>query len=241
MMAEALLGVWTTQIPFARREIPGEVRRSPSLPPGRTLLAVDLSADGSAPAYATGSAAAGAEDAIVGRLVEAARRGDAEAFGGLYDRFQPEILRYLTYQLRDRDTAEDLTQQAFLNAWRAIPRYEQRSVPVRAWLYRIARNQLLDHLKRRRRVTVDVDLVNPAADIDLEAHAVAEDERRLLRNALGHLSDDHRDVLVLRFLMEKSAAEVGLIMGRKEGTIRGLQFRALQALRSVMEELGASR
>lgn len=184
-------------------------------------------------------ATAGAADDVA-HLVRASQHGDADAFGLLYDRFQPEILRYLTYQLRQRETAEDLAQQVFLNAWRAIPRFEERNVPFRAWLYRIAKNQLLDHVKRQR-PTTNVDLVNPRDDTDIEAHAVAQDDRRRLIEALQGLSEDHREVLVLRFFMEKSAAETGAIMRRKEATIRGLQFRALRALRVVMSEMEGAR
>ena len=72
-------------------------------------------------------------------LVARAREGDADAFGMLYDRFQPEILRYLTHQLRHREIAEDLAQQVFLKAWQAITRYEQRGAPFKAWLYRMAK------------------------------------------------------------------------------------------------------
>ena len=172
--------------------------------------------------------------------IEAAQHGDTVAFAALYDAFHPEILVYLTHHLRHRETAEDLAQQTFLNAWKAIPRYQQRNVPLRAWLYRIARNQMLDHWKRQR-PSLNVDLVNPAGNTDIEAGAIAADERRQLHEAMRRLSEDHREVIVLRFFMEKSAAEVGEIMGRKEVTVRGLQFRALRALRAALEDAGGFR
>lgn len=238
-MAEILANSWTYHYPVKR---PVQRREpTPQAPSGasRPLRAVDISPD---PDTVGLEAAESLTPPVTSldALIARSQRGDSEAFGELYDRFRAEILRYLAYQLRDRETSEDLTQQVFLNAWRAVPRYEQRNVPFRAWLYRIARNQLLDYVKSRRRQTVDIDLVNPAADTDIETHAIAEDDRRLLHAALRRLSDDHREVLVLRFLMEKSAAEVGLIMGRKEVTIRGLQFRALRTLRSALEELGGT-
>ena len=75
-------------------------------------------------------------------LVVRSQKGDANAFGQLYDRFLPEIVRYLTYRVGNPDTAEDLAQQVFLKAWQAIPRYEERGVPFKAWLYRMAHNQV---------------------------------------------------------------------------------------------------
>jgi len=83
------------------------------------------------------------ERAVIDGLVERAQQGDSDAFGALYDRYQPEILRYLVNHVRDLATAEDLTQHVFLKAWQAIPRYEQRNVPFKSWLYRMAHNQMV--------------------------------------------------------------------------------------------------
>lgn len=177
------------------------------------------------------------DERVVIDLVDRAKDGDAEAFGAIFDRFQPEIVRYLTHRTRDAEVAEDLAQQVFLKAWQAIPRYEHRGAPFRAWLYRMAHNQMVDHF-RARRPTVDV------ADVELPEDAVAEDIVLMqevhagLTAALDRLSEDHRQVLVLRFLMEKSAREIGEIMGRKEVTVRGLQMRALQALRREIDAMG---
>ncbi|RLT36155.1 MAG: RNA polymerase sigma factor [Chloroflexi bacterium] len=185
--------------------------------------------------------AAEAERAVVDGLVRQASGGNAEAFGALYDRFQAEILRYLIHRLHDREQAEDLTQQVFLKAWQAIPRYEQRSIPFKAWLYRMAHNQMVDHFRttgRASRRTVDLEGVDPAEPAEAEALVLAAESRALLDAALARLSEDHRQVLTLRFLMEHSAAEIGQIMGRKEVTIRGMQLRALRALRVEIEQMG---
>lgn len=170
-------------------------------------------------------------------LVDRARNGDAEAFGALYDRFQPEIVRYLAHRVGDPDTAEDLAQQVFLKAWQAIPRYEARGVPFKAWLYRMAHNQMVDHFRTRKQ-TADLDGIDVPEDAEAESIVLAAEMSAALEQALGRLSEDHRQVLTLRFLMEKSAKEIGEIMGRKEVTVRGLQMRALQALRREIEESG---
>jgi RNA polymerase sigma-70 factor (ECF subfamily) len=181
-----------------------------------------------------------AERRVVEGLVAQAQQGSADAFGALYDRFQPDILRYLTNHMRDRDAAEDVTQQVFLNAWRAIPRYEQRSVPFKSWLYRMAHNQMVDHFRAHRRPTRDLEGIDPPVEAEAEASVLASERRALLEAAMQQLSDDHREVLTLRFLMEQSAAEAGEVMGRKEVTLRGLQLRALRALRREIEALGGA-
>ena len=178
-----------------------------------------------------------ADTAALDALVDRSRLGDADAFGSLYDRFQPEILRYLVHRVGDPDAAEDLAQQVFLKAWQAIPRYEARGVPFKAWLYRMAHNQMVDHF-RTRRPTTDLEGVDPPQEAEAEGLVIAAETTGALTLAMSQLSDDHRQVLTLRFLMEKSAREIGEIMGRKEVTIRGLQMRALQALRREIERTG---
>ena len=181
--------------------------------------------------------ATAAEQQVVDDLVALASAGDAEAFGALYDRYQPEIVRYLTNRLRNMDVAEDLAQQVFLKAWQAIPRYQQRGTPFKAWLYRMAHNQMVDHF-RTSRPTTDLDGIEVPEEPVAEALVLKQELHGRLREALERLSEDHRDVLVLRFLMEKSAREIGEIMGRKEVTVRGLQMRALRALRTEIEQMG---
>lgn len=181
--------------------------------------------------------AAPAESAEVTRLVDRAKGGDAQAFGALYDRFQPEILRYLTHRTRHPETAEDITQQVFLKAWQAIPRFEQRGVPFKAWLYRMAHNQMVDHF-RTHKVTSELGDFDTPDEADQETALLTGEMTEALHRALARLSEDHRQVLTLRFLMEKSAREIGDVMGRKEVTVRGLQMRALQALRREIEEMG---
>jgi RNA polymerase sigma-70 factor (ECF subfamily) len=185
----------------------------------------------------SGPAADSGDPPSIEALVDRARQGDADAFGLLYDRFQPEIVRYLAHRVGDPDTAEDLAQQVFLKAWQAIPRYEARGVPFKAWLYRMAHNQMVDYF-RTRRPTTDLEGIDPPEDAEAESLVIAAEMTAALEQALGRLSEDHRQVLVLRFLMEKSAREIGEIMGRKEVTVRGLQMRALQALRREIEESG---
>lgn len=184
------------------------------------------------------TAQATADDSVVvASLVARSKAGDADAFGAIYDRFQPEIVRYLTYRMRTAEGAEDLAQQVFLKAWQAIPRYEDRGLPFKAWLYRMAHNQMVDYF-RTRRPTTDLEGVDLPEESEAEQRVLVQETHERLRDAMERLSEDHREVLTLRFLLEKSAREAGEVMGRKEVTIRGLQMRALQALRRELEAIG---
>ena len=177
------------------------------------------------------------DEDVIDALVRRARGGDTEAFGLLYDRYQPDLQRYLAQRVQDADIAADLVQQVFLKAWQAIPRYEQRGAPFKAWLYRMAHNLMIDH-HRTRRSSASLDGVDVPEEAEAGLLIEQAELREQLYAALERLSEDHRQVLVLRFLLEKSAREVGEIMGRKEVTIRGLQFRALQSLRREFDALG---
>ena len=125
----------------------------------------------------------------------------------------------------------------FLKAWQAVPRYQQRGVPFKAWRYRMAHNLMIDHF-RARRPTTDLDGIDVPEEPIAEQRLIRQELFERLQEPLDRLTEDHRQVLVLRFLMEKSAAEIGEIMERKEGTVRGLQFRALRALRTEIEAMG---
>lgn len=170
--------------------------------------------------------------------VALAAGGNAQAFGALYDRYHPEVLRYFRARVRGAEVAQDLTQQLFLRAWQAIPRYQDRGLPFAAWLFRMAHNLAVDYFRAHRN-TAPLDGVDVASEQAGAAEGLIAGERSAhVQRALDRLSEDHRQVLILRFVLEKSAREIGLIMGRKEVTVRGLQYRALHALRAELEAGG---
>jgi RNA polymerase sigma-70 factor (ECF subfamily) len=169
-------------------------------------------------------------------LAVRASKGDPSAFGTLYDRHLSAVYRYVYYRVRDDHEAEDLTSEVFMKALRAIPRYEPRQAFL-AWLYRIARNAVIDHVRRGgRQVSFEDALLHPevhnAVDPDIEILAVSD--KAALRNALGQLTPLQQEVIVLRFLEGFSTDEIAKLIGKREGTVRGIQFRALGALRQLI-------
>ena len=171
------------------------------------------------------------EDAALARR---ARDGDPQAFAALYDRYFEVVYRYVYYRVREVEEAEDVTSEVFFRALRAMPRYEPRQ-PFLAWLYRIARNAVIDRARSLRpRVSFEDALAHPDAGehvVDPDVRILANDRRERLRAALGSLTAEQQEVVILRFVEGLSAEEVGQIMGKRAGTVRGLQFRALQALK----------
>ncbi|TMD58407.1 MAG: RNA polymerase sigma factor [Chloroflexi bacterium] len=170
-------------------------------------------------------------------LAQRARDGDPQAFAALYDRYFELVYRYVYYRVREVEEAEDVTSEVFFRALRAMPRYEPRQ-PFLAWLYRIARNAVIDRARAARpRVSFEDALAHPDAGdhvVDPDARILATDRRARLKTALGTLTAEQQEVVILRFVEGLSAEEVGKIMGKRPGTVRGLQFRALQALKKTI-------
>jgi len=173
------------------------------------------------------------------QLLKQSQEGDPEAYGVLYERYAPRVFRYLYGHMSNRLDAEDLTEEVFLRVWRSISNYRDQGVPFLAYLFRIARNALIDHYRRNASTKQDASV----EDIILRDQGPGPGEavtsmleHEKLRRTMGRLRDDYRTVLVLRFLGELSPEETAQVMGRSAGAVRVLQHRALLALRKLMED-----
>ena len=169
--------------------------------------------------------------------VRAAQR-DRAAFGALYRRYVDRVYGYCFYLLGDHHDAEDATERTFLAALGAIDRFHEEGATFRAWLFRIAHNELANTLRqrhrRRRRTSRLEDGPEPMADVDPARLVGVADEARRLRAAVSRLSDDRRQVIVLRFVDGLSAREIGVVLGRSDGAVRVLQHRALRDLAAIL-------
>ncbi len=172
------------------------------------------------------------DDETLERLVVEARDGDAFAFGRIFDLYARPIYRFVASRVGRPSDAEDLTQLIFVKALEALPRYEARGVPFGGWLFKLARNAVIDHARtHREQVALDAAEDRPLDDAGPEAIAVLRDDLDAVARALTELTEDQREVIELRFFAGLSAREAAHAMGRQEGTIRGLQFRAIASLR----------
>ncbi len=174
------------------------------------------------------------EAATVDELALAASAGDVEAVGRLYDALVGPIYRYVAVRIRRREDAEDVTHLVFERIVGALPRYRHTGKPFAAWAFRIARNAVIDHQRRLRPTEPLGAIAEPTDGVGLEALSLRDEEIRELRAAIGHLTPDQREALALRYAAGLSADEAAQVMGRQAGTIRGLTFRAIEALRRTL-------
>jgi RNA polymerase sigma-70 factor (ECF subfamily) len=182
------------------------------------------------------------DDETLDRLVAEAQRGNTAAFGRIFDEFGGPIYRFIASRVNSPTDAEDLTQLVFVKALEALPRYEARGIPFGGWLFRLARNAIIDQSRTRRDHLSLVTVVTRATEeAGPEAMATLRDDLERVARALTDLTDDQREVIELRFLAGLSVYEAAAAMGRQEGTIRGLQFRAIAALRRslAIESVGS--
>jgi RNA polymerase sigma-70 factor (ECF subfamily) len=180
------------------------------------------------------------EPTVVELVNRAVSSRDRAAFGELYDRFVERVYRYLYFRTANQAEAEDLTEQVFLKAWEAIGRYNWQGRPFLAWLYRLAHNAHIDHVRSQRPTTSlnnddhPIDLPSPAAARELARRLDAD----LLAGAVSRLTREQQQVIILKFITGLDNEQIAQVMAKREGAIRALQMRALLSLRRLLESQG---
>lgn len=170
-------------------------------------------------------------------LVARAQRGDVDAFGVLYQRYYEVIYRYILSRLGDPEPAEDLTAAVFLRAFESLGKYRERGWPFTAFLYRVAKNLVIDHF-RRQRPEMPLEEAD-GIDTDEAGKGLEEDQmRQALRGALEALPQDYQEVIRLRLLLGLPTATAAAWLGRSEGATRVLLSRALDRLRRLLAREG---
>lgn len=182
-----------------------------------------------------------ADGQLLDGWVVRAQAGDSAAFANLYEHFAGRVYRFCLARVGSISDAEDLTQLTFLKLVEALPRYEQRGQPFAAWLFRVARNVVIDFV-RARHEHADLDGLEdagrtPRAPGDAFEVRAGEDVERLL----PFLTPEQRDVIVYRFYAGLSARETANAMGRHEAAVRALQFRAIAAMRRQLARTPTGR
>jgi RNA polymerase sigma-70 factor, ECF subfamily len=176
-------------------------------------------------------------------LVERAQAGDAEAFGQIYDRYLDTVFRFIYFRVGNRQLAEDLTADTFLRALKRIGSFTWQGRDPGAWLVTIARNLVADHFKSGRyrlEVTtgdvLDADREDRGPEGSPEAAVVDHITNVALLTAVKQLNPEQQECIVLRFLHGFSVAETAHAMGKNEGAIKALQYRAVRALARLLPE-----
>jgi RNA polymerase sigma-70 factor (ECF subfamily) len=180
------------------------------------------------------------------KLVAAASAGESIAFERLYNLYAETIYRYCAFRVAAPTEAEDLTAEVFLRAWQAIGQFKVSNAPFLAWLYRIAHNLIINHKQQKSNLKEAADasfedyFLESVQAEDLESNPLDRSLRQVesdtLKLAFSRLSVEYQQVLYLRFIEELSHAQIASIIGKNEGTVRGIQYRALQALGKLIDK-----
>ncbi|EEP71885.1 RNA polymerase, sigma-24 subunit, ECF subfamily [Micromonospora sp. ATCC 39149] len=239
----------------ARPTMPAQSRRGGDTPPvadpSTTETAVLPAVPADPPTGATGDAPTGfpsrpdpSDPATeVWTLVERAQAGEAEAFGLIYDRYVDTVFRFVYFRVGNRQLAEDLTSDTFLRALKRIGSFTWQGRDLGAWLVTIARNLVADHFKSGRyrlEVTtgdvLDADREDRGPEGSPEAAVVEHITNVALLTAVKQLNPEQQECIVLRFLQGFSVAETARAMGKNEGAIKALQYRAVRALARLLPD-----
>lgn len=170
-------------------------------------------------------------------LVTRAIGGDKSAFARLYDVHYDRVYRHVLYRVPSSEDAEDVTQLVFLQAWRAIGRYQLTGTPFIAWLFTIAHNLVVSFYRRTR-------LTSPLEEDAREDRSANQPEQSLevkfdqerIRSAITRLRPEHQQVITLRFLESLAHRDIAGVLGKSEGAVRVIQHRALAELRRILEQ-----
>ncbi|MEU3598638.1 ECF subfamily RNA polymerase sigma factor, BldN family [Streptomyces sp. NPDC006798] len=182
---------------------------------------------------------ADSDSARMMELVERAQAGEADAFGRLYDQYSDTVYRYIYYRVGGKATAEDLTSETFLRALRRISTFTWQGRDFGAWLVTIARNLVADHFKSSRfRLEVTTGEMLDANEVERspEDSVLESLSNAALLEAVRKLNPQQQECVTLRFLQGLSVAETARVMGKNEGAIKTLQYRAVRTLARLLPE-----
>jgi RNA polymerase sigma-70 factor (ECF subfamily) len=186
----------------------------------------------------TGAAAPTRSNELESALIARAKAGDAEAISALYERYAPQIHRYIASRLGDPVLAEDVCGDVFVKVLESLDRYEDRGWPFSAWLYRIAYARTVDVLRQaRRRPSIPLDETLLGALDPPDEAIMARVSYHEIKGVMGVLTSEQRLVLRLRFDEDRSLAEIAQSLGRSVGSIKALQHRGLTRLAQALSAM----
>ena len=161
-----------------------------------------------------------------------AKAYDPDALSTLYERYYQGIYRYVYYRVGGSALAEDLAADVFVKMLHGIHSYSLQGVPFSAWLYRIARNRVIDHM-RRQPEKADLSLEEARVETIASGETTLEQalQRDELLKSVQVLTDDQRQVIILKFIEDMDNATIAAVLGKTEGAVKSLQHRALDTLR----------
>jgi len=172
----------------------------------------------------------------LGPLVELAQKGDTEAFGKIYDELVKPVYRYIFYRV-DKNIAEDLTEETFLKVWKNLKKYKKGKYPFSAWVFRIAHNLVVDYYRKNETVSeINEEYADEKAHASPSYTINLKFNELKLRNAINKLPENYQQVILLKYINEEDNGTIAKVIGKSEGAVRTLQFRALEKLRIILDK-----
>ena len=171
-------------------------------------------------------------------LVQQAIKRDRAAFTALYERCVGRVYRHVYYRVSNHADAEDITQEAFVKAWKSIDKYKRTGAPFVTWIITIAGNLVIDHYRRQQKVVITDEIyeVNPANQIpDPAREAEVKYNNSIIKEAILKLKGDKQRVILMHFIDGLTYEEIAKALNKSEGAIRVIQYRALGELRSFLK------
>jgi RNA polymerase sigma-70 factor (ECF subfamily) len=171
-------------------------------------------------------------------LVQQAVRRDRAAFTALYDLCVAQVYRHVYYRVSNQADAEDITQEAFVKAWKAIGKYKRSGAPFVAWLITIAGNLVADYYRSRRKTVITDEVYEKNTNnqvSDPAGLAEASFNQALVKEAVLKLKGDRQKVILMRFIDGFSYEDIARALNKSEGAVRVIQYRALDDLRRLLK------
>ena len=174
------------------------------------------------------------------RILLRIQSGDAEAFAELYSEYIGKIYRFILFKVQTREEAEDLSAEVFLRAWQHLCQRQRPVYSLRAFLYQVAKNIVIDFYRQRTQRGASVSTEQVAEVSDRKQQQIfLQVERSLelaaVERSLRHLKDEYKDVVLLRYVEELSVGEIAQIVGKSRGTVRVMLYRALRIIRELLK------
>lgn len=174
-------------------------------------------------------------------LVKESQEGNTESFAKIYDFYVDPVYRYIVFKV-GKEEAMDLTENLFIKVWENIKSYKTGRYYFSSWIFKIAHNLVVDHYRLARDVvSLTIDLPDEKSHADPVSLTEKGLSNAVLSKALAKLKQNYREIILLKYINELDNREIARIIRKGEGTVRILQFRALKALKQVLETMGIKR
>lgn len=171
------------------------------------------------------------------KLIELAKNGDRGAFGEIYRTYLTRIYRFVYYLVNDENLAEDITQDTFIKVWNALPSFSIKKGTMQAYLFRAARNLVIDKQRKKKDSVLTEEIAESAqSQTDLVNEYAQNEEGKLLKSALETLKESEKQIIILRYFEDLSFKEISNVIGKNDGAVRVEVHRILQKLKKHLKK-----